>query len=136
MVPDCPYCGHPAKLVNGSIIYPKWKKMENDLYWLCSNGCDAYVAVQRGSKENLPRGKLANKSTRLARQRAHAAFDSLWQNKIMTRSRAYAWLAKKMEINVRDCHIASMDESQCEIVRRFVSGFWIGYRAALKKLEE
>lgn len=67
------------------------------------------------------RGRLFDDTpleTRLARMRAHNAFDPLWQSGEMTRTEAYAWLAKQLGYHPDDCHMARMDEDECDEVIR------------------
>jgi hypothetical protein len=47
---------------------------------------------------------------------AHAAFDPKWQSKKMKRTAAYAWLAEKLGIDGKDCHIGMMDLMMCKRV--------------------
>ena len=76
----------------------------------------------KGSHGAHPNGKPlgipANKETKAARIRAHAAFDYLWQDKDMpyyeNRSGAYAWITRALDIEGEDAHIAKFDEQQCE----------------------
>ena len=70
-------------------------------------------------------GTPADRSTRVARMYAHAAFDKLWQQSKMRRKNAYRWLAKVMETK-GECHIGDLSESQCKKViemsgRKFAS---------------
>jgi len=46
-----------------------------------------------------------------ARNMAHAAFDPIWQNDMMARNEAYAWLADELGIPRRQTHMALMDEA-------------------------
>ena len=104
--PICPYCGATATLIDSAEIYGKsygWS-------WKCPTCADVYVGCHRGS--TVPLGTLANPSLRLARCRAHAAFDKIWK-RVGSRDQAYAWLAEKLEIPSESCHIAMMDEQTC-----------------------
>jgi len=51
-----------------------------------------------------------------ARQAAHRAFDPIWQNGTMTRSEAYAWLAKELDLKPEKCHMFQMDIATCHKV--------------------
>lgn len=48
-------------------------------------------------------------ATHEARKAAHAAFDPLWRDGILSRSRAYKELAKELGIKPDDCHMKLMD---------------------------
>lgn len=61
-----------------------------------------------------------------ARHEAHRAFDALWMSGLMTRTRAYQWLAKTMQMTKRRAHIARFTVEQCHRVtvecKRFKNG--------------
>lgn len=113
----CNYCGARAQLVDSKEVYSQ----SYGLIYLCKK-CDAYVGVHKGTTK--PLGRLANKTLRQLKQRAHAAFDPLWQakqrrdgcSKSAARHAGYKWLAEQMHIDPRDCHIGMFTESQCEHV--------------------
>jgi hypothetical protein len=64
----------------------------------------------------VPLGTLAKFELRRERIRAHRSFDLLWQSKYLTRDGAYAVLADRMGLAPAQCHIAMMDEKQCQRV--------------------
>lgn len=107
----CPYCGSKAEYVDSSEIYGK----SYGMVYLC-RPCDAYVGVHDGT--DTPLGRLANRDLRRWRNRAHAAFDPLWQKGPYRRRRndAYAWLAGKMGLTKEETHIAMFDVEQCKQV--------------------
>lgn len=107
----CPYCGEKAEYVDTIEIYGKSYGMA----YLC-RPCDAYVGVHDGT--DTPLGRLANRELRRWRNRAHAAFDPLWQKGPYRRRRndAYAWLARKMGLTKEETHIAMFDVEQCKQV--------------------
>lgn len=106
----CDYCGKPAKLVKGDEIYQHRKDLHDKKFWECIP-CDAWVGCHPRSIR--PLGRLANAVLRSAKSAAHREFDKLWRNGGMSRSRAYAWLAERMEIPPSKCHIGMFDEYQC-----------------------
>lgn len=53
---------------------------------------------------------LVSPATMDARRKAHAAFDPIWQHKLISRGRAYKELAKELNMSRRDCHISLMNE--------------------------
>ena len=63
-------------------------------------------------------GRKAASGSPLARARmaAHKAFDPKWPDGKMSRSAAYAWLAKEMGLTKAQCHMFEMDEAQCQRV--------------------
>jgi hypothetical protein len=58
-------------------------------------------------------GTMATAPTRAARQRAHKAFDRLFNKTSMSRSQAYRWLSYVMGIERTSCHISHFNEEQC-----------------------
>jgi hypothetical protein len=68
------------------------------------------------SDGTLPLGRLANAQLRVAKQKAHAAFDPIWKGGKYSRREAYNRLAKGMRIPVEDCHIGMFDVDQCKFV--------------------
>lgn len=58
----------------------------------------------------------AEPGSRLAKLRTacHGALDVLWEFQIMTRSDAYAALAREMGLPLAECHFGMFDEDQCE----------------------
>lgn len=42
----CPYCGKPAQLVGGDVIYPHREDLHEKKFWLCTP-CNAYVGCHR-----------------------------------------------------------------------------------------
>lgn len=57
-----------------------------------------------------------NNKTLRARKEAHRVFDQLWMLRYMSRNLAYTWLASKLNIKKRDCHISLFDEVTCQKV--------------------
>ena len=55
---------------------------------------------------------MADRETRVLRKEAHAAFDPLWQNQYMSRTKAYTWLAAELGITYSDCHMAWLTKEQ------------------------
>jgi hypothetical protein len=120
-VPECPYCGRPAKAVDGTSIYPNRPELAHKMFWRC-DPCSAWVGCHAGTMVAL--GRLANAELRAAKQRAHVAFDPLWQGKMKrdgcskaeARSAGYQWLAAQLGIETQACHIGMFDVDQCQRV--------------------
>lgn len=126
----CQYCRMPAELVNASVVYgrPGFGRL-----WYCE-ACQAWVGVHKTGGHDRPMGTLANAELRGLRNRAHRAFDPLWEaamrkkgyKKNEARRRAYKWLAGKMGIeNIDDCHIGLFGSSQCLAVIEICSSIRI-----------
>jgi hypothetical protein len=85
--PICPRCGNPAKASKGKF----GDKAECCGLW------------SWGGKP------LVDRETHFSRIQAHAAFDPIWKDKIMSRSAAYSRLADMMQMSKKDCHISLMN---------------------------
>ncbi|MBK4735985.1 zinc-finger-containing protein [Noviherbaspirillum pedocola] len=112
----CPDCGAKVEIVNHTAIYGK-AYSEWPWAYRCTATwkCDSRVGMH--PQTNIPLGALANRETRAARMQAKDAFNPLWQSKRMTRSEAYAWLAKQLSIaKVESCHIGWFDVKTCQRV--------------------
>lgn len=105
--PTCPYCKVTAVLAFG----PYGRR------WDCPEpGCDARVGVHKDSPRAVPLGRMARGPLRVLRMKVHAAFDPLWKSggAPMKRTDAYRWFAEKMGMPEQACHIAMLDEDECE----------------------
>lgn len=134
--PVCPYCKATSKLADSIVIY---KQKSYGMVWLCSNypKCDSFIGTH---PDNRPLGRMANKELRTARKQAHLHFDTLWRGKMQrdgvsqkdARIGAYAWLAGKLGVQTKDCHIGFMDVAGCRRVsaicepyyRKIISSEW------------
>lgn len=116
----CPHCGSAVKIVRNDEIYNGQSFGEWPWAYKCDgNFCDAYVGMHPFT--DIPLGTLATHAMRDARKRAKAAFNPIWQDGGMTRSEAYAWLAKQLDIaNVEECHIGWFDVDMCNRVVQVV----------------
>ena len=63
----------------------------------------------------MPGGKAL-----LATMKAHGAFDPYWKKQGWSRTEAYCWLSKQLEIPRSQCHIAMMDNHLCKKVQEVV----------------
>ena len=104
----CNICG-------GKVIYTSNAKVYGKEYgsgkcYLCT-ACRSYV----GTHKPRPRealGILADTRMRNGKIMCHAIFDSKWkgENKAnKKRGKLYGWLAKQLDIPVRDCHFGHFD---------------------------
>lgn len=109
----CPYCKSGTKLMSELQVYGK--TYSNRIMHVCKNYpvCDAYV----GSHENgISLGRLANKSLRIMKKRAHQAFDKLWKDKYLDRKEAYYLLSEHLNIPKDYTHIGMFSELTCKKV--------------------
>lgn len=111
----CEYCGNPPELVSGKKIYPHRMDLEKLRFYYCYNGHEpAWVGCHFGTVKAL--GRMANAELREWKTKAHKAFDPLWRDhKILkSRTKAYRWMAKKMKIDEKRAHIGMFDVAQCK----------------------
>jgi hypothetical protein len=109
----CPYCTKPAQLVGGDVMYPHRSDLHEKKFYRCLP-CGAHVGCHDGTVN--PLGRLANAELRQWKQRAHAAFDPLWQGGKMKRRDAYQWLADGLGIPFAEAHIGMFDVATCQRV--------------------
>lgn len=118
--PICPYCGSESKQVKGRDIYLRARNSYADKTFYQCTPCDAYVGCHPST--DVPLGRLANAPLRKARNAAHAIFDLKWRSGNMKRKEAYAWLAEKLGLDRKDCHIALMEIEMCQRVVEVCNG--------------
>lgn len=112
--PICPYCGKVSELVNGGVVYPRsGSALKAKNFYRCIP-CDAIVGCHPGTTVAL--GRLANAPLRQAKMAAHSVFDLKWRCGGMKRKEAYGWLAEKLGIDRKECHIGMMDMEMCQRV--------------------
>lgn len=79
-------------------------------------GCARWPACEYthgAHADGTPLGTPADKATRAARIRAHAAFDQLWKPDRRARPYAYAWLRLTLGMTPEDTHIGKFDIHTC-----------------------
>ena len=105
----CRYCGGKIRVVPAEQIYGKAAaerlNLQTEYIHQCQN-CNARVGCHKGTKR--PLGSVANETLRLKRMETHHVFDSFWRRKGMTRTQAYRWLAKKLDLPVKRTHIGGL----------------------------
>lgn len=112
----CPYCGGVPVLADSSEIY---NGQSFGPVRLCRR-CGAFVGCHEGTTE--PKGRLADKSLREAKKRAHEAFDPLWRSGWMGRQEAYDWLSVSLGIPRERTHIGMFDLDLCKRVVSLCTG--------------
>ena len=103
----CPYCNNEAQWTENKEIYGK-NYGRSYMVYLCKP-CDAYVGCHNNTRK--PLGTMANKETRLWRNKAHVVFDPMWKMGVLSRDEAYKRLSKKMG---KETHIAESDVETCK----------------------
>lgn len=106
----CPYCHAETRVVSDKDIYGS---SYGKTFIQCTVDPEHYVGTYANGKSL---GRLADKTLRLKKREAHAAFDPLWNEHpklFKTRNGAYKWLSKQMGIPFEDTHFGMFDEAQC-----------------------
>lgn len=104
----CNLCGGEVILISNALIYGKPRGSGKCYVCTC---CGARVGTHI-RKSNEAFGILSDKEMRNARMRCHELLDIHWRHKkrkVKYRSAMYKWLAKKMQIDSKDCHIGCFD---------------------------
>lgn len=114
----CQYCSGRALYIDSKVIY---NGRSYGMIYLCAP-CKAFVGVHPGTDK--PLGVLANSELRGWKMKAHRSFDQLWKSGIMSRRKAYEWLAEKMNLPVKKTHIGYFQVIQCQEVVRLVSDYF------------
>jgi hypothetical protein len=106
----CDCCAGPVVLVQNRVLYGENIGEWPALYFcLC---CEASVGCHDFSI--YPKGLMADRAVRAARQQVHRLLDPLWQSGRMTRDQAYNLLAEAMRVPPWETvHVGSMDMAQC-----------------------
>lgn len=100
---NCAECGAPMTL----------RESRYGKFWGCTR-FPACKGIHGAHQSNgAPFGRPADKATRQARIRAHAAFDQIWKDGHLSRNSAYRWLQEKLGITKNECHIALFDKAMC-----------------------
>lgn len=106
----CPYCGEACEHTDSVAVYSR----SYGMIYLCKP-CDAYVGVHKHNPYK-PLGTPADRTTRAARKKAHAAFDPMWQgavDKYDARRAAYRMMQDLMDLPAAHAHIAMFSSQQC-----------------------
>lgn len=101
--------------------------------WVCDS-CDAFVLCHVGVDN--PVGYMAGEEIRALRKQAHSALDILWQERLMSRDRAYLWLAAQMNIPRTETHISWMTKAQLETVVALASEYYREHGDNLRRRAE
>lgn len=117
----CPYCNSKTEYIDSEYIY----RTSYGMIYICKP-CDAYVGVHKGTNNAL--GRLANRELRTAKKEAHNFFDKIARTDLALevgkefvqiknpRNKAYAWLAKELDLPIKLTHIGMFDIETCSKV--------------------
>ncbi len=109
-------------------IYGDWPKI-----YFC-NDCRAAVGCHPGTV--IPLGRMADRATRQLRTKAHEEFDKLWRGGLMSRSKAYNWLAGELGIDPAHCHISWLSKDQLRDVATLSANYFAANEKALLRRKE
>jgi len=109
----CRYCGSPVRLGTHAEVYQGRSFGDWPYVYRCvEDRCGAYVGLH--PKTDLPLGTLADARLREARRRHKAPFVSLKRLMGWSDHQAYAWLADRLGIPLRDCHWSWFEVNDCQ----------------------
>jgi ssDNA-binding Zn-finger/Zn-ribbon topoisomerase 1 len=120
------------------VLELRWSIPLGRWFYGCSRwpGCEGILpANENGS----PRGRPRTRELQGWRNRAHGAFDPIWQEGHCSRNGAYGWLQEVMELTADEAHMFEMSIEQCKRVVEKVqthgpgTEFWKGWRSRSKK---
>lgn len=72
--------------------------------------------VDLGAHLKAMANNAIDNDTVLARGMAHAAFDRIWKQRVMSRREAYQWLQQAMQMTETEAHMERMNSQQCKEV--------------------
>lgn len=104
----CNLCGGEVELVPSTRIYGV--PYGSGKVYVCKQ-CGASVGTHKLRPDDAL-GILANEEMRKLRKECHELFDKLWKpgdRRSMRRPDAYAWFARKMKLDIDDCHFGHFD---------------------------
>ena len=110
----CRYCGGIIRLVPASTIYGASAErlgMTDEKFYQFQTSNPRF-GVHTGPPR--PLGNVANEVLRLKRMETHRVFDAFWCSRAMSRTQAYQWLARKMELPESEAHIGGFEMEQCQ----------------------
>lgn len=127
--PICNYCGAKAVLVRADEDAYPYREDHGPL-WICAP-CEAWIGIFARSTRHLPLGRLANAELREWKAKLHAALEPMVEAKVRrdgcntfeARSKGYKWLADRLEIDEKKCHIHLLDVDQCKAAIEIIESF-------------
>jgi hypothetical protein len=76
---------------------------------------------------------MAGRKTRELRKKAHFVFDRLWQERLMSRDKAYLWLSVALGINRNETHISWLTNDQLHTAIKVSEEFYENSAEALRR---
>ena len=121
---DCPDCG-------GTLILRRRK--DDGIFYGCTRYPVCHGSHSAHQHDGTPMGIPANFPTKRIRIKAHSSFDKIWESvrdKKKMRTKAYEWLANKLDIPVDECHIGMFDKETCWKIIKICMEYAYGKKAA------
>lgn len=116
MIDICNICGSEnVEFTTNDRIYGKI--YGNGKVYLCTD-CGSFVGCHDNGK---PYGILSDPPMRKLRTECHNLFDPIWKAHLKTRSELYWALAKKMGLQVHECHFGMFDLKMLEKAHKIIS---------------
>jgi len=109
----CPYCKSETKRVSQKEIYGRSYGKSKMIACVNFPDCDSYVGCHKTGK---PLGRLANRSLRDSKKKAHYFFDKLWKEKGLDRGHCYLRLSIVLGLKQEHTHIGMFSEKTCDKV--------------------
>jgi ssDNA-binding Zn-finger/Zn-ribbon topoisomerase 1 len=106
VIPKCGECGSPMIL----------RESRYGKFWGCSRFPQCKGTHGAHQADGRPLGTPADKETKAARIKAHAAFDMLWKGREMSRTDAYRWMGEAMKLPPEQRHIGEFTTEQCVLL--------------------
>jgi zinc-finger-containing domain len=102
-----------AKLVSGSIVYPRSPQLAHDKFWMC-NSCKNFIGCHKNANKNKlkPLGVIANKELKEARIQIHNIIDPIWQGEKMKRGEIYAIISNELGYTYHTGELRSLEEAR------------------------
>lgn len=120
------------------VLELRWSTQLGRWFYGCSRFPDCN-GILPANENGSPRGRPRTRELQGWRNRAHEAFDPIWQEEHCSRGGAYAWLREVMELTSDEAHMFEMGVEQCQRVVELVrtqgpgTDFWRKWRSRPKK---
>lgn len=112
LTPKCPLCNKTGELVKGLDVYPHRTDLSKKSFYRCPEHTNVFVGCHPDT--NNPMGYMATPKLRTLRSKVHKLFDPIWKEKrLESRTKAYQWFAKEMQLPLKITHVAMFNEQQC-----------------------
>lgn len=119
---ECPECAAPMVLRDSKF----------GLFYGCSRYPDC-KASHGAHPDGRPLGIPATPAVKVARIKAHEAFDAMWRARGWNRREGYQWLQNVFDMTSGEAHIGKFDLEQCERLIERIQRKQSGWRRQEKR---